>query len=147
MATTNYKFPEVESTDRIAASAINDLATAVDSALKKVDDKASGGDTYTLPPATSTTLGGVKVGSGVNVAGDGTISVTPYTLPDATTTSKGGIIVGTGLTVSGGTVSVSATWLEGQIASAVQAYLTEHYGTGFTWGDIETNGFTHPTEG
>lgn len=116
MATTNYKFPEVESTDRIAASAINDLATAVDSALKKVDDKASGGDTYTLPPATSTTLGGVKVGSGVNVAGDGTISV-------------------------------SATWLEGQIASAVQAYLTEHYGTGFTWGDIETNGFTHPTEG
>lgn len=29
MATANYSFPEVESTDRIAASAINDLATPV----------------------------------------------------------------------------------------------------------------------
>lgn len=30
---------------------------------------------YTLSPATSSTLGGVKIGSGVNVAADGTISV------------------------------------------------------------------------
>lgn len=33
-----------------------------------------GGTPYTLPPATASTLGGVKVGSGVNVAADGTIS-------------------------------------------------------------------------
>ena len=30
---------------------------------------------YTLPPATTTTLGGVKAGTGVTVAGDGTLSV------------------------------------------------------------------------
>lgn len=34
-----------------------------------------GGGSYTLPPATSSTLGGVKIGSGVNVTSDGTISV------------------------------------------------------------------------
>src|SRR5690625_1284709 len=32
---------------------------------------------YTLPPATQTTLGGVKIGSGVNVNSEGTISVNP----------------------------------------------------------------------
>src|SRR6056300_1374865 len=32
----------------------------------------------TLPPATGTTIGGVIVGSGVNVAPDGTISVTHF---------------------------------------------------------------------
>ena len=34
-----------------------------------------GGGSYTLPTATSQTLGGVKIGSGVTVASDGTISV------------------------------------------------------------------------
>jgi hypothetical protein len=32
-------------------------------------------DPYTLPPANATTLGGVKIGAGVNVTADGTISV------------------------------------------------------------------------
>ena len=34
-----------------------------------------GGSGYTLPIATNTVLGGVKIGNGVNVASDGTISV------------------------------------------------------------------------
>lgn len=34
-----------------------------------------GADGYTLPAATSTTLGGVKVGAGINVSADGTIDV------------------------------------------------------------------------
>ena len=34
----------------------------------------SGGGAYTLPPATASTLGGVKVGSGLSVASDGTLS-------------------------------------------------------------------------
>lgn len=41
--------------------------------------KGSGGGTLT--PATSERLGGVKIGEGVNVTEDGTISVTPYTPP------------------------------------------------------------------
>ena len=34
----------------------------------------SGGSSYTLPPATASTLGGVKVGSGLSVTSDGTLS-------------------------------------------------------------------------
>ena len=36
-----------------------------------------GGAPYTLPPATASTLGGVKIGAGINVAPDGTISAKP----------------------------------------------------------------------
>lgn len=67
----------------------------------------------TLSPATSSTLGGVKIGSGVNVAVDGTISVTPgsYTLPAATATVLGGVKIGAGVSVTGdGTISVSTNY-------------------------------------
>ena len=49
------------------------------------------GEHYTLPAATSDTLGGVKIGSGVNVDSSGEISVDPYTLPVATSASLGGV--------------------------------------------------------
>lgn len=64
---------------------------------------------YTLPVATASVLGGVKIGSGISVDGDGVISASAgYTLPNATTTTLGGVIVGTGLSVSSGTVSLAA---------------------------------------
>ena len=46
-----------------------------------------------LRPATTTTLGGVKVGSGLSVAADGTLSADAqeYTLPIATVTTLGGV--------------------------------------------------------
>ena len=40
---------------------------------------AQTGNTYTLPAATTSTLGGVIVGSGLNVASNGTISVSSAT--------------------------------------------------------------------
>lgn len=51
---------------------------------------------YSLPTATSDTLGGVKVGSGLSIAEDGTLSAsaTDYTLPVATDTTLGGIKLG-----------------------------------------------------
>ena len=55
-----------------------------------------GGDgesSYVLPVATDTRLGGVKVGDGLTVEADGTLSADPYTLPDATTTTKGAVRV------------------------------------------------------
>ena len=46
------------------------------------DGSVTTGMSYTLPVATSSVLGGVKIGSGVNVLGDGTISVsTNYQAP------------------------------------------------------------------
>ena len=48
---------------------------------------AKGGSGGTIPPATSETLGGVKIGAGVNVSEDGTISVSSYA-PHAYSTNE-----------------------------------------------------------
>lgn len=70
------------------------------------------GDTGTYVPvtATSVTLGGVKIGEGISITADGTISATTatqYVLPPATTTTLGGVKAGNGVTVSDtGTISV-----------------------------------------
>ena len=60
---------------------------------------------YALPIASATDLGGIKVGSGLQIDGLGVLSTTgsggtPYTLPVATETQLGGIKVGTGLAVT-----------------------------------------------
>lgn len=71
----------------------------------------SGTWTYgTLDVATAGVLGGVKIGSNVTVAGDGTISVTfpaAYDLPAATVAALGGVIIGSNISVdSNGVISV-----------------------------------------
>ena len=66
-----------------------------------------GGDTYTLPIATDTVLGGVKVGTGLTInSTTGVLDADAYTLPTATDTVLGGIKIGTGLTITNGVVSV-----------------------------------------
>lgn len=79
--------------------------------------------TYTLPAATSSTLGGVKIGSNITV-NSGTISLsktnvttalgytppttdTKYTLPNATSSTLGGVKIGSNITVSSGTISLT----------------------------------------
>ena len=68
---------------------------------------------FVLQPATSSALGGVKIGSGINVTQDGTISVptpTAYSLPTASSSVLGGIKVGAGLSINGsGVLSSSLT--------------------------------------
>lgn len=69
-----------------------------------------GGGEYELPIASSTTLGGVKVGNGLGITEDGTLSanVQEYELPVASDSTLGGIKVGTNLTIAGdGTLSVT----------------------------------------
>jgi len=75
---------------------------------------AAAGQTYVLPAATTSALGGVKIGTGISVAADGT-------------------------------VSVNSTWLAQQVSTAVAAYMSEHYATGTTWGQISANGFVYPS--
>jgi hypothetical protein len=55
-----------------------------------------------LIPATANAIGGVKIGSGITVAPDGTISAsTGYTLPAASSSVLGGVRIGTGITIDG----------------------------------------------
>ena len=84
---------------------------------------ASSGSTYTLPMATSSTLGGVKIGSNITV-NSGTISIsktnvinalgytppttdTKYTLPTASAWTLGGVKIGSNITVDSGTISLT----------------------------------------
>lgn len=54
-----------------------------------------------VKPATTSTIGGVKVGDNIAVADDGTISThAPYTLPVATTDTLGGVKASTSVTVA-----------------------------------------------
>ena len=66
---TNVSAP-THPTDAVRQS---DLKTVSD----EVDGIISGSAPIILPPATTTKIGGVKIGDGVEVAEDGTISVTP----------------------------------------------------------------------
>lgn len=68
-----------------------------------------GGSSYTLPAATASTLGGVKIGANLSITADGTLSApTPYSLPTASAGTLGGVKIGTGLSISNGVVSATA---------------------------------------
>lgn len=77
------------------ASDVLDIVPKLNDSLGEIQQAIDGsGGGYVLPAATASVLGGVKIGSGVNVAADGTISVAgggSYELPVATATTLGGI--------------------------------------------------------
>ena len=82
-----------DAADRAAATVSTDKTLTVENA--PADAKAVGEalKNLNIRPATSTTLGGIKVGSGLSVADDGTLSADAqeYTLPAATATTLGGV--------------------------------------------------------
>lgn len=92
---------------------LQELQSVVNQLVDVVNDIVeSGGSGYILPTATETVKGGVKIGKGVNVDSEGTISVdipeiTPYELPIASDTILGGVKIGDGITItSDGKISV-----------------------------------------
>ena len=52
------------------------------------DEGGGSGPSYELPVASETTLGGIKVGSGLSI-NEGVLSADPYTLPEATVENRG----------------------------------------------------------
>lgn len=73
----------------------------------KLDTVEQGANKYVLPTASSSTLGGIKVGNNLTIS-DGVLSGTPdtkYVLPTASTSVLGGIKVGNNLTISNGVLS------------------------------------------
>ena len=91
------------------------------------------GPTYTLPNATTSTLGGIRVGSGLTIS-SGTLS---YTLPTASAGTLGGVRVGSGLTISGGVLAADSTSYVITYASAVNCV---GFSNAFEWSD-STNYF------
>lgn len=72
-------------------------------------------DTPSLPPATATTLGGVKVGNGLNVTDDGTLSVETHSNETSITTSITATYIyntGTWDTVCKDTYDVIVSWFD-----------------------------------
>lgn len=98
-------FSDSTLTDTFNAYTINRLHERV----QTLEAGGTGGTEYILPTATSTTLGGIKVGQRLSI-NNGILSadVQPnnYSLPTASTTTLGGIKVGSGLTISSGVLSV-----------------------------------------
>lgn len=93
-----YTPPTTNTTYSAATSSTAGLMSATDKA--KLDGIATGANnyTYTLPTATSSVLGGVKVGSNITVS-SGVISLTSSNV----TTALGYTPMATGTTIDGGT--------------------------------------------
>ena len=96
---------------------------------------------YTLPPATNATLGGIIVGDNLTITANGVLSgVNSYTLPAATNSTLGGVIIGDGLTVqANGSISVSTNYIKDNAANGT---LTITGDAGSTTADLlsETTG-------
>jgi hypothetical protein len=77
---------------------------------------------YTLPTASTTTLGGVKVdGTSITINGSGVISgASTYSLPTASTSTLGGVKVdGTSITINNGIISGASTYTLPTASSSV----------------------------
>lgn len=108
---------KANSSHKHTTSDITDIANvAKTGSYNDLTDKPAIPSEYELPIASGSQLGGVKIGNGLNIAGDGTVSITGgsgggegYTLPIASKTVLGGIKKGDTVKVSSdGTLNVDA---------------------------------------
>lgn len=96
-----------------------------------------GSEQYILPPATASSLGGIKVGSGLSVTGDGTLSASGGGGGSGTVTSVG-LSMPTGFSVSGSPITSSGnftvtTALNGIIAGTGTGFGTVSIGSGLSY--------------
>lgn len=81
--------------------------------------------------ATSTTLGVVKIGSGLSIDGTGNLTANFSSLPTASTTTLGGVkIDGTTITISNGVISSTATGSGSSSAATTSSLGVVQIGTG-----------------
>jgi hypothetical protein len=112
------------------------------SGLAEILNKPTIPPAYTLPTASPSVLGGIKVGNNLTIDANGVLSANAgaYTLPTATTTTLGGVKVdGTSITIDGngvitanaGSTSPSITTATGTINNATVGYQTLNITSGF----------------
>jgi hypothetical protein len=102
---------------------------------------------YSLPQAASNILGGIRVGDGLSISQNGTLSALPgaYTLPTATAQTLGGVRVGSGLTIASGVLSATAYTLptaSEQILGGVRIGARLSIVGGLLSADVQTVGAT-----
>lgn len=82
-----------------------DYTTEEKTKLSSIDDNANN---YTLPAATTTTLGGIIVGDRLSIDSTGKLVATyTYTLPTASSSALGGVKIGSNITNTSGTISIT----------------------------------------
>ena len=93
-----------------------DAAVSVD--FSAYYTKAQADAAFALKPATSNTLGGVKVGDNLSIDASGRLSgAAPYALPAATTSTLGGVKAGSNLTVyADGTLALKKSGVIGALS-------------------------------
>jgi len=112
------------------------------SGLAEILNKPTIPPAYTLPTASSSVLGGIKIGQNLTIDAQGVLSAVQgnYTLPTASTTVLGGVKVdGTSITIDGngvitanaGSTSPSITTATGTINNATVGYQTLNITSGF----------------
>ena len=162
-ANTNRQVTQVAAGSYYYLEGNTDTAVTVNWIANCYSGGEGGGGSYVLPVASSDTLGGVKIGSGLTMSGD-TLSANPggYTLPTASENVLGGVKIGSGITidengvisVSGGTdgpkeLVVSLEDLSGMSSSELKAAWDDIYAkyvSGYTvyveGGVVNKNGYT-----
>ena len=98
----------------------NDYTTTEKNKLAGIADSANN---YTLPTASSSTKGGVKIGDGLSIDSEGVLSAGAYALPTASSSTKGGVKIGSGLTMTGEVLSAD-TQTDNNFTTALKNKLT-----------------------
>lgn len=99
-------------TDTINFAAGNNVSITTNPATKTVTVAVNNTLTFNLLPATTASIGGIIVGGGLSIDGNGILSATASALTTATTSTIGGVKIGSGINISGdGTISSSATFV------------------------------------
>ena len=107
-------------TDTLNFVAGNNVTLTTNPATKSVSISVNNTLSFTILPASTSSIGGIIVGSGLSIDGNGVLSSLATALTTATTSTVGGIKVGTGLAISGdGTLSSAAAFTLNTATSSV----------------------------
>ena len=106
---TGLGIPAQDTTYNDATNSSAGLMSAEDKA--KLDGVATGANNYTLPAATQQDLGGVRVGSGLNVA-DGTLSVPGMGAASTSAAGTAGLVPGAAMGDQGKFLRADGTWAD-----------------------------------
>lgn len=91
---------------------------SVQVAFSALSTTVAGLTNYTLPKASASTLGGIRIGTGLAIDASGIVSLTySYTLPTASNTVLGGVKVGAGLAIDAGGVLSATGVTQGSVSS------------------------------